>query len=250
MVLEARTFKSVEDFYQPADLAEGEIDVAGKSMKVSAIGANEIRLLMAEFDTKFRYANPALKELCARAFPHLVDALRAVKYKTRQKYKGYKARGQELDFTLVRPGMLYYNTGPRIAPDSWLRTYNTIGWNNLLGDINDPINVGTTLIEGITSGAQQEDEAFVLPGFINKIDVPKVNEFRVVKNGDPYHREQLEFEYVNGFDDVGLVELKQTLIFAPREAFTIRVRNRIVGDDRTAPVMFRVTTADKLGMAE
>jgi len=207
---------------------EETVLIAGKEYAVAEMKKEEVDIFVAELEQICKYINPAEAEIIAHMSPITLDLVRAVKKETKQPFKGYKARGNEL--TVVKIAARHIRTDLSPTRDTWLKSYTTVGWADYLASATSPRTM-------------TEQTAEIIGGFTNRIDVPKVNLFRYVKDGDPYTTETIEMENVQEAHDFGVVELKQPLVIPPLSNYYIRVFAYATGDDRMAPVMLKVYRA-------
>ena len=219
--------------YQP-----GMVYIGNKTWAVTDISKQECETLGQEIDTFVDWeASPRIASMVVRAAPRILDAVRLVNANTKQGYGGAAGRGQQL---IAQPLQLFdFNiAGSNTAMLTWLVTKGTTGAIAWTGNAT-AANQNTMVVSGLPYLAH------ILIGFIDSIEVPKINKIQIVKDGDTYPVENPNFEWRGAFGDfqVPTHELLQPWIIPPASKYYIGVNWYAIGDDKLQPIGFAIKRA-------
>lgn len=216
--------------------------IGGKTVAALDIEEREIKTLAQEIDTFVDWDSaPRIAAMVVRAAPRILDAVRMVNEHTRSGYGGAAGRGNQL---IAQPMQLFDIL--RYNPSSTaVGTYPMTTW------LRQPTSTGASAWSGtstytnpmIVSSLPYLSHVYV--GFIDAVEVPKVNKIQIIKDGDPYPVENPNFEWRGTFGDnmVPTHELLQPWIIPPTSAYYIAVNYYAVGDDKLQPIAFTVKRA-------
>jgi len=219
-----------------ARMTPNKVFIADKEYGATDISKDELTILKEELDAFVDIdQNPTLARMIARGAPRILDAIRLVNYETKQGFGGAASRGHSL---VLNPLVVadIYTAGSATAKTTWLTTVTSTGAANWSGD---ETNVNPMLVSSLPVLCH------VYLGFINPIEVPKVNMIQIVKNGTSWAREYIQWDWRQTFGDnrTPTYELKQPWIIPPGEHYYIPVNYFLTGDDRLEPVAFTVKRA-------
>ena len=159
-----------------------KVFIAGKGYSALDIPIEDLQILAQEIDTMIdTEANPEVAGIIARGSPRIFDAVRLVNYHTTNGFKGAQARGFALCLNpLVVGDLLAANSAS--AKTNWLTTVSSVGATQYSGSSSNTNNMLTSSLPVI---------AHVILGFVNPIEVPKMDRIQLIKNGDPWPYEAL-----------------------------------------------------------
>lgn len=212
--------------------------IAGKSYKALDIPAEDFEILKQELDAFVDEAqDPVLARMVARGSPRILDGIRLVNDASKNGFKGAAARAMELLFNPLIVADINA-AGAATAKTTWLTTVNATGAANWSGS-SAAANLNNMLVSSLPVLCH------VYLGFINPIEIPKVNMLQLVKNGDAMAREYLPYNWRQTFgaNRVPTYELKQPWIIPPGENYYIPVNYYLTGDDKLEPIAFTVRRA-------
>jgi hypothetical protein len=220
----------------------GMVAIANKGFAALDIPDEEIRVLGQELDTLVDWdTNPRLAAMVVRGAPRILDAVRMVNSNTKQGYSGAAARGQQIVVQKMNVSdILKTGAGSSTlssdAMTTWLRAFGATGastWS------------GTATNQNIMTVDSLPNLAHVFLGFIDPIEIPKLNKIQLIKEGDNMVQEVLSWDFRGGFGDyvTPTHELLQPWIIAPLQKYYIACNCQIIGDDKMEPVGFTVKRA-------
>ena len=219
--------------------------VRGEVQSALDISADGLAILGQELDAYADVArNPVMAEIIARGAPRILDAVRMVNYESKNGYGGAGARGHEL---LVNPigvnDILKYNAGTttlstdsKATGENWLRT---------LAAAAAAAYSGTSTYNNLMLVSSLPVVSHVYLGWVNPIEVPKVERIQLIKDGDPWAPEVFVWQWRDTFgaNRVPTYEQKQPWVIPPGRAYYIAVDYYITGDDKLQPIAFAVKRA-------
>ncbi len=197
---------------------EEEITIAGRKEKASALTVAEVETFVNQLEAIVHQTqSPIVKDIIARNARLILDVIRVVNVETKQGFKGMAARAGELEINYIRPRTLGKTT--------WLQT--------IAG--TPPITVAwlseTTALEG---------EALVILGWIDPIEVPKIDAVLYTKDGDPLPVQTLPFEAKDAAIKTPAVEQKIPVVILPKHKIKIDLNAFATGDDKIQPIGFHI----------
>lgn len=220
----------------------GVVFIGAKSWTVVDIAKEERETLGQEIDTFVDWETaPRIASMVVRAAPRILDAVRLVNAQTKQGYGGAAGRGQQL---IAQPLQLFDLL--RAAPSSTeVATYPMTSWLVSKTSTGAIAWSGTSTYSNTMVVSSLPYLCHIFIGFIDTIEVPKINKIQVVKDGDTYPVENPNFEWRGKFGDnmVPTHELLQPWIIPPSSKYYIGVNWYAVGDDRLQPVGFAIKRA-------
>jgi len=216
--------------------------IGGKSMAALDIDKREVLLLGQELDASLDWEkSPRIASMIVRGAPRLLDSIRMVNSNTKNGFKGAGARGQELVIQSIKVSdLLKYNPSSSVLATypmtTWLRTITSTGATQWSGTSNYN-NVMTVDSQGYL--------AHLFLGFINPVEVPKLERIQLIKEGDAMVPEVLDFGIRESFSSFStpIHELMQPWIIGPNQKYYIAAYYSIVGDDKTQPIGYTVKRA-------
>jgi len=223
--------------YQP-----GVVFIGNKQWAVTDISKQETETLGQEIDTFVDWeAAPRIASMVVRASPRILDAVRLVNANTKQGYGGAAGRGQSL---IAQPLQLFDLL--RAAPSSTdVATYPMLTWLVSKATTGVIAWSGTATYSNTMVVSSLPYMAHVFVGFIDSIEVPKINKIQLVKDGDTYPIENPNFEWRGSFGEfqVPAHELLQPWIIPPSSKYYIGVNWYATGDDKMQPIGFAIKRA-------
>jgi hypothetical protein len=216
--------------------------IGGKANAAKDIPWNEVEILAQELDSMVDWEqNPVLASLIVRGAARVLDAVRMVNAESKQGYKGAAARGAQLVVSPIRVAdLLLYN-----ASSSTLADYPKTTWETAITARGAAAWSGTSTYNNEMLVSSLPMLSHVYLGFINPIDVPKMDQIQLIKDGDPMAVETLSFGWRQTFGDnqCPVHELKQPWVIPPGAKYYIACSYYLTGDDLTQPIGFTVKRA-------
>ncbi len=220
----------------------GIVYIGSKEWVVQDISKVEAMTLGQEIDTFVDWeSSPRIAAMVVRAAPRILDAVRLVNAQTHQGYGGAAGRGQQL---IAQPLQLFdilrYNPSSTAVATypmtTWLRTISSTGATQWSG-------TSTYSNTMVVDSLPYLSHIFI--GFVDAVDVPKVNKIQIIKDGDSYPVENPNFEWRGTFGDhdTPTHELLQPWIIPPSSKYYIAANYWVVGDDKLQPVGFAIKRA-------
>jgi len=220
----------------------GFVFIGSKSWAVTDISKDECELLAQEIDTFVDWeTSPRVASMVVRAAPRILDAVRLVNANTKQGYGGAAGRGMQLiaqplqlfDLLKATPGSTDVTSYPMTT---WLVNKTAAGVSNWSGQA---AYCNTMVVSSLPYMAH------VFVGFIDSIEVPKVNKIQIVKDGDTYPIENPNFEWRGQFGSFAVPthELLQPWIIPPSSKYYIGAYYYATGDDKMQPIGFAIKRA-------
>jgi hypothetical protein len=220
----------------------GTVFIGNKTWAVTDLSKDECELLASEIDTFVDWDTaPRIASMVVRAAPRILDAVRLVNAQTNQGYGGAAGRGQQL---IAQPLQLFDLL--RAAPSSTVvGTYPMLSWLVSKASTGAIAWSGTSTYNNTMVVDSLPYLAHIFIGFIDTIEVPKINKIQIVKDGDTYPVENPNFEWRGTFGDnmVPCHELLQPWIIPPASKYYIGVNWYAVGDDKLQPIGFAIKRA-------
>ena len=212
---------SVKAYVPIQNYPEEEIVIAGRKEKASALSSAEVQAFVTQLDAIIHSQQcPVVKDIIARNARLLLDAIRVVNINTKQGFKGFAARGSELEINYVRP-----------------KTFNKTTW------LQSIASAGT--VSWLAETKALEEEALVILGWIDPIEVPKIDAVLYTKDGDPLPAQTLPFEVRDAFGTIKtpVVEQKLPITVLPEHKIKIDMNAFATGDDKIQPIAFHIRKA-------
>lgn len=212
------------------------VAIGDKAYTAADISGEDIEILAQELDTIIdREQNPTLAAIIARGSPRILDCVRMVNANTKQGYKGAAARGMQLLAQPLAVADLYISAAAT-ARTTWLVTITAVAaaqWSGDSTNTNDMLESSLPVI------------SHVVLGFVDPVEVPKIDKIQLIKNGDPWCYEVLTFNWRATFGDhrTPTYELKQPWMIPPGEKYYIACNRYLTGDDKLQPIGFVIKRA-------
>ena len=222
-------------YVHSASYKAGEVKIAGRSYTARDLSADELKYLTEDLESLAeQQSNPLVANMIARNSPRILDLVRVVNAQSgcQQGYGGAGARGNALVVNPLRQGDVTITHG-------WQVAITAIGATTWIGSSTSTIAMTVSSLPVL---------GHIYLGFVDPIEVPKVDAVQLVKNGDPWPEEVLVFNWRHGFGShsTPVHELKQPWIVPPGENYYIPLRYNRVGDDRLEPIAFTVKRASDI----
>jgi hypothetical protein len=234
--MQATVFETLSAYRRGGQYKANSVFIGGKDYLALDISPEDLQILAGDLDTLLDHeANPEVADIIARGSPRILDAVRLVNVNTKQGYKGSQARGMALCTNPLVPGDLKAASSAS-AKTNWLTTVSTAAAANYSGDSTNVNNMVVSSLPVL---------AHVILGFVNPIEVPKMDRIQLIKNGDPWVYEALTYGWRAqlGTYHTPVYELKQPWIIPPGEKYYIACQYIITGDDKTQPIAFAIKRA-------
>ncbi len=204
---------------------EEQVDIGGKSYTLSKISKYDVKLFGDQLDRILRRLNPFIQDIFAINAVQCLAAMRLANINSKQGFRGFAAKGNELDFSLMNAREFYNPDSSTNARTSWVRTVGSVGDKNF--------------IEGATAGAALtlgEEECHIYLGWYNPSVSPCVDAIQNTLNTDSFDVQDVDFEIVN--DEMGepIIEYKTPFIIPPEEAYEIHAYYYRTGTDEMRPI--------------
>jgi len=213
---------SVASLVPIRDYPEETKIIAGRKEKVGSLKADDVKQFVVQLEHLVHpQQSPVIHDIIARNAPLILDVIRIVNLETKQGFKGMAARAGELEINWVRPGTFGKTT--------WLTSYTSTGSNTWFSE--------TRLLEY---------EALIILGWIDPIEVPKIDAIYITKDGDPLPAQTMPWMAKNNFGtyQTPIVEQKLPLVVLPEHKFKIEVNVFATGDDKLEPIGFHIRRAE------
>lgn len=216
--------------------------IQGKPMSALDLTPDGLLILAQELDTFCDIEqNPVVADIIARGAPRILDAVRMVNYETKNGYEGAAARGPALVVNPMQPGdLLKYD-----AATSALSTDGKADWLESKTARGAAAWSGTSTYTNQMLVSSLPVLAHIYLGFVNPIEVPKVNKIQLIKDGDAWPEEVFTWNWRQTFGNnlTPTYELKQPWILPPGRSYYIAAYYPITGDDLLQPIGFTVKRA-------
>jgi len=220
-----RFINSVKEFIR--NYSEEVAEVAGVEMKLASMKSEEVSELAKMID-KLLYleANESIKQLYAENFDLVIDLIRAVKTETKQDFAGVRARGNQLTIVGLTADQFTRVWGTTGKLD-FTYTATSTGAVNYLGTATDPEVV-------------LEESGYLILGFQELSISPKINKCQLVKNGDKYIWNNIDFEADENFYVAALAE---PWFFPPESNFYVKMNFFKTGKTELRPIGVKAVQA-------
>ena len=214
---------SVADLIAIRSYPKEKVPIGGVPIEVSAMSEDEVEIFVREMDALIHgIEHETIKAIVLSNVDLIFDVVRYVNANTKQGFKGAYARGQALTILWIQPSDFNKTT--------WLKTYSSTGWTDWAFSESSPDTVA-------------EEEAFIILGWYNPIDVPKVSQVQLIKNGDKYVPETLSLTFRTKSDAYGAHQNREPWVLGPESTYAIRSYATATGDDKLTPIGFKIARA-------
>lgn len=239
----------IRDYPEETEVVKSVLYDIGKELtplKLGPLSAAEAKTLIEDLDKLAdSRGNEAIAVAVAEEIDAIITAVRLVNAETRAGYGGITNIGTSLDI-------------------SWLRGVH-------VGDTNITNNAGTaskglyggtvkavyTWLQAFVGGTSQtlypsqamaKEAAIVNLGFIDTVEIPKVDGVRFTLSGVNTAVQPLKFNLRNARSavDTAFCKLKKPVLFAPRKTYACDVFPNISGDSKVEPIALLITMSQNL----
>lgn len=222
--------------------------IGGREYACEDIPMGQVTKLGMELDALLNWNdNPRVAEMIIRGAPRVLDAVRMVNNYTHQGFGGAAAKGQELVVNpMTTSDILEYSPGSTaIASHS---KYTAENWTMAIAAVGSTAWSGTSTYNNPMLVSSLPHVAHVYLGFIDPVEVPKIDMIQFIKDGTTICREYLALNWREQFgsNTVPMHELKQPWIAHPQCNYYIAAHYFITGDDKLQPIAFVVQKADQI----
>jgi len=196
--------------------------IAGRKEKCGSLKKDDVQAFVTQLEHMVHpNQSPVVYDIIARNAPLILDVIRIVNIETKQGFRGMAARAGELEINWVRPGTFGKTT--------WLTSYTSTGSNTWFSE--------TRLLEY---------EALIILGWIDPIEVPKIDAIYITKDGDPLPAQTMPWNAKTqlGAYQTPIVEMKLPLVVLPEHKVKIDVNVFATGDDKLEPIGFHIRRAE------
>ena len=212
--------------------------------------AKEVETLFQKLNMLALYReHPGIAAMVAEEADSVLVACRRVKMETKQEFRGILGAGANLEITWLRAkdvggrltdqngvaGKGAYGTGPGGGVYSWLNTF-TAG----------------TSVDMFPEATLIEEAGILFLGFIDPIEVPKVEAIQFTLAGIPCPPQPLAFRINKEFGGPGslpFARLEKPVFIGPEKRFSVTVNPGISGSSKCEPLAFLITTVEKHSLA-
>jgi len=217
----------LRNILRPMNLPRGDIQIAGTETVGAEFTEQESKILIKMLDRMY-YVNsiPSIKKCISDNYDILVDLIRVVKTNTKQPFRGMFAKGNDLTIKPLYEEDFKYVWGSD--------TDKTFEHNVTKGTVYD--YVGTDADPETT----KEEEGIIILGFLDLNPDPKIYKVRLMKNGEYYIPQELEFDKL---ESDNFVALPEPYVILPESTYQIKAKAYEDGDTYLIPVGFRVLMA-------
>jgi len=220
-----RFINSVREFIR--NYSEEVAEVAGVEMKLASMRSEEVNELAKMID-KLLYieANESIRQLYVENFDLVIDLIRAVKTETKQDFAGIRARGNQL--TIVA-----------LTADQFARVWGTTG---KLDFTYTATATGPTDYLGTSANPEivPEESGCLILGYQELSVSPKINKCQLIKNGDKYIWNNIDFEADENFYVAALAE---PWVFPPESSFHVKMNFYKTGKTELKPIGVKAVQA-------
>ena len=211
------------------EYSEETVQIGTRTYKLSALSEIDSALFAKTMDyIVSQIASPLVYDIVVRRADIVLDLVRMVNTETKQGFKGVWARGKQLTIKFISPDELL-GTGVT----TWLKTYTSTGWTDWAYSSSSPKDVG-------------EEEGYIILGFVDLVEDPKIDAVKMYKDGDNYVPTYLSWDFHEDTRRIYAQELPEAWLFPPESSFAIRAHVRATGSDKLVPIGFRVLEAENL----
>lgn len=205
-----------------------QITVAGVTIKADNLKDEDYNLLKKDISNYvFQEKEPTVAQLIADNIDNIAATVALVNANTSQGYKGMNAEGKQVDLQGMRAKDI-------IGQDSWTSSVTA--------------GSATTWIDKTGANELPENEAHVILGFYDPIDVPKIDAVKIKKGTETYPSQTLPLNVRKTFgtETSPVIRLKNVLVVPPKGTYSIDYYPNITGNDKLQPIGFRAVTAEAL----
>ncbi len=219
----------IDSYLRSSAFTPGSVLLRGANFNTKELTDEQLSLLVAELETlSMRYKNPNMAAMIARGAERILDLVRMVNYRTNAGFYGARARGDQLVVDAMRISDLSLTT--------WVvnrATAAAVAW----------AGSSTTNISMLVSSLPVLGHVFL--GFADPVGFPLVDKIQLIKDGDPWVPEVVQFQWRDtmGDNQVPMYELREPWILPPQATYYIALNYFSTGEDRLLPIAFVVRRA-------
>jgi hypothetical protein len=215
------------------------------SVKLAPLSEAEAKRLLLKLDIlAMEKANPLVATIVAEEAKNIFTAVRMVKVETKEAFMGVLGAGANLDITWLRPKHV---GGPLLNKDG---TANKGLYGGTSGGVLSWLHTFTagTAEDLIPEQTMAEEAGVIHLGFIDPIEVPKVEAVQVKIAGIPSPAQSLAFNIRSSFgtESVPVARLEKPVIVGPEKKQQVTVFPNISGDSKLQPLTLLVAKAEAL----
>ena len=220
------------------------------TITLAPFSAREVETLFQKLNMLALYReHPGIAAMVAEEADSILVACRKVKTETKQDFRGILGAGMNLEIGWLRAkdvggeltdqntvaGKGAYGIGPGGGVYSWLNTF-TAG-------VSVDMFPEATLIQ---------EAGIIFLGFIDPIEVPKVEAIQFTLAGMPSPPQSLAFRVNQEFGGPGslpFARLEKPVFVGPQRRFAVTVNPGISGDSKCEPLALLITAVEKHSLA-
>lgn len=243
--------KSLEHAYPAFDQGPLEdilIDPSQQSptFTMASLTADEVTTILKKLDSLAFGNSPQVALMLAEGAYAVIKAVQLVKAQSKQQFRGEFAQGAALDLRFLRAkdvGGVILNPAATVSLGLFQGTSaGVFSFLHSGGVVN-------TTYQLIPSQTMELYAAVVYLGFINPIDVPKVDAYQFTLYGVTVPAQSADFRLsCKTFDsfEVPAVKMEKPVIVPPLGVQALNVIQTATGDDHTKPVAIVIARAQEM----
>ena len=219
----------IDSYLKSSAFTPGSVLLRGANFSAKELTDEQLSLFVAELETlSMRYKNPNIASMIARGAERILDLVRMVNYRTNAGFYGARARGDKLVVDALRL--------TDVSLTTWVVNRATAAAAAWIGS-------STTTINMLVSSLPVIGHLYL--GFVDPVGFPLVDRIQLVKDGDPWVPEVVQFQWRDtmGDNQVPMYELREPWILPPQSTYYIPLNYFSTGEDRLTPVAFVVRRA-------
>ena len=220
------------------------------AITLAPFSAREVEVLFQKLNMLALYReHPGIASMVAEEADSILVACRRVKTETKQELRGILGTGANLEIAWLRAK----DVGGRLTDQSGVAGKGAYGLG-LGGGIYSWLNTFTAgvSVDMFPEATMVEEAGIIFLGFIDPIEVPKVEAIQFTLAKIPSPPQSLAFRINQEFGGPGslpFARLEKPVFVGPERRFSVTVNPGISGDSKCEPLALLITTAEKHTLA-
>ena len=220
------------------------------TITLAPFSAKEVETLFQKLNMLALYReHPGIAAMVAEEADSILVACRKVKTETKQEFRGILGAGANLEIAWLRAK----DVGGRLTDQHTITGKGAYGKGSG-GGVYSWLNTFTagTSVDMFPEATMIEEAGIIFLGFIDPIEVPKVEAVQFTLAGIPCPPQSLAFRINREFGGPGslpFARLEKPVFIGPERKFSVTVNPGISGNSKCEPLALLITTAEKHTLA-
>ncbi len=214
---------------------------------MASLSQDEVTTILKKLDSLAFGNSPQVSLMMSEGAYAVIKAVQLVKAQSKQQFRGEFAQGAALDLRFLRPKDV---GGIILSPASTFGAGATGLYSGLAASVYTWLHAGVaiTTYQLIPSQTMELYAAVVYLGFVNPIDVPKVDAYQFTLYGVQVPAQSCEFRFMKtfGVNELSAVKMERPVIVPPLGIQALQVYQSITGDDKIQPIAIVIARAQEL----